>query len=419
MTIFAVPIKGYTIQMPTQPSVATINKLILARHLFRMAEDNLRSQREIALFAAVNLMQDSVEAYLVALAAHVNATTGQSTTFDAYFTKINEHTQPNKLPFQPTLTALNKARVNAKHYGLKPDRKELERFAVTSREFFEETCTLHFGHPFWSISLLDLLADGEIKELLANATRLFDERAYLSCLIECRKVIFVTFEWKYDIAKFRKNLSGLAAVSDAPHYARNKEYIERYVKDPHDYVVIDRQKLDSDLVAQGIDPQVFWNICALSPGVYRSEKGGKWSVKLSVYIKAGADEGHAAYVLEQTIEIALRLDERRRLTRYVDDWGTFRIRLKRDGVSIYDKADRNSEVICVTEPGLRELRVEASTDGLNGDGTYWHVMHVIYTESYKRSGSLDDAEFCSGYVHEDDVDWSKTEADKQSGDAKG
>ncbi len=86
-------------------------------------------------------------------------------------------------------------------------------------------------------------------------------------------------------------------------------------------------------------------------------------MKRELAIEAEADEGHAAYVLEQTIEIALRLDERRRLTRHVGR-GKFFIRLKREGVNVYDKADRNSTVRSVTEAGLRDVTVEASTEGL-------------------------------------------------------
>ncbi len=52
--------------------------------------------------------------------------------------------------------------------------------------------------------------------------------------------------------------------------------------------------------------------------------------------------------------------------------------------------------------------------GINGDGTYWHVTHIVDPSGLANS----DMRFYFGYIHEDDVDWSKTEADEQSGDAK-
>lgn len=100
------------------PSV--INKLTLARHLFRMAEENLRSQRELALFAAANLMQDAVEAFLLAASEHLNAGIDSKTAFEGYFTKIDAKLDPKQLPFRVKLVALNKVRVNAKHHGVAP-----------------------------------------------------------------------------------------------------------------------------------------------------------------------------------------------------------------------------------------------------------------------------------------------------------
>src|SRR5689334_8951889 len=110
-------------------TASTINKLTLARHLFRIAEENLRSQRDLALFASVNLMQDSVEAFLLAISEYLNAGIDSSTTFERYFNKIDAKVDPKQLPFRVKLIALNKVRVSAKHHGVKPDRKELEGFA--------------------------------------------------------------------------------------------------------------------------------------------------------------------------------------------------------------------------------------------------------------------------------------------------
>jgi hypothetical protein len=387
----------------TQLSTTVINKLVLARHLFRMAEDNLRSQRDVALFASVTSMQDAVEAFLLAVADQVNATIGQNVNFDAYFTKINERIQPKTLSFQGKLAALNKARVNAKHYGLRPDRKELERFAVACREFFEETSAFIFAHPFWSVSLIDLLPDGEVKQLLENATTVFEDDEHLSCLIECRKVIFVLFEHGYDVAKFREATPGILSgfISDAPLYAQNKEYIEQRVKDPYDYIVLDHERLTRDLLSDGIDPQVFWNVRRLTPPVYRPDENAGWMVKRVLEIEANADKDHAAYVLDQTVDVALRLDERKRLVRMIVKSG-HHIRLKREQVNVYDKADRNSTVLSVTKAGLLEVDVDAATEGLNGDAIYWHVSHLV--KDAPKGMALFDM-FYYGYIHDDDIDW--------------
>src|SRR5262245_59023236 len=137
--------------MPPSPSI--INKLVLARHLFMMSLDSLRSHREIALFAAVNLMQDAVEAFLLAVAEHVKAAIDTGIRFEKYFTRIDERIAPKELPFRSRLLAMNKVRGNSKHFGVKPDRQEVQGFSVVCREFFDESCKSIIGVPFWSINL--------------------------------------------------------------------------------------------------------------------------------------------------------------------------------------------------------------------------------------------------------------------------
>lgn len=392
-----------------RPTVSVINKLVLARHLFWMALDSLRSHREVALFATVNLMQDSVEAFLLAASEHVNAGIDSSTTFEKYFTKIDEAIKPNQMPFRPKLIALNKVRIAAKHHGVKPDRSEVEGFALVCREFFDASCALVFRVQFWSISLLALLEHGEFKELLVAAQEAFDKGQWLDSMIECRKVLFLEFEKDYDIEKFKngREAAGYFTFTSAPFYATEKEYFEQSVRTPFDYIVLDHRRLDSELMANGIDTHVYWNIWRLTPAVYRFREGikfvGDWLVKRELEKEKNATEENAAYILEQTIDIELRLAQRRRLFRYAGR-GDFHIRLKQDGVNVYSKADRNSTVSMVTEPGLRQVGVQYATVGLNGDSRYWYVIHA------EGVGGLTPARLYYGFIHEDDVDWSVPES---------
>jgi hypothetical protein len=385
-------------------TASVINKLRLARHLFWIAADGLESHREIALFATVNLMQDSVEAFLLAASEHVNAGIDGGTTFERYFSKIDERICPKTLPFRSKLIALNKVRIAAKHHGVKPDRTEVEGFALVCREFFDASCLLVFGVQFWSVSLIDLLNSGEAKEHLIAAQNAFDSYQWFECMVECRKVIFLEFEEDYDIARFKngRETAGVLVWTSAPFYATEKSYFDKSVNTPFDYIVLDHRKLDSELISNGIDTHIFWNIWRLTPSVYRFREKyefvGDWLVKRELKKEQAATEENAAYVLEQTIDVALHLEQRRRLLRYTGRGG-FYIRLKRDGVNVYAKADRYAAVSVVTEPGLRQLDVDYSTIGLSDSETYWHVAHATGIGS-------DSVRFYYGFVHEGDVDWS-------------
>jgi len=181
---------------------STLNKLILSRSLYHMAKENGVSSSGARLSIACNLLQDSVECFLLALSEHLNAGVDQKTTFDRYFELINQKINPAELPFRIRLIALNKLRVNSKHYGLEPSKAELEPLLTTVWEFFDEVTSSTFGRAFATISLLDMLRDGEPKELLQRAEAAFNSADYASCLVCCRQALFVSFESHYDARMF-------------------------------------------------------------------------------------------------------------------------------------------------------------------------------------------------------------------------
>src|SRR5512138_689957 len=100
----------------TAISQTVLMKLMLARHLFHLSEQECRSQQDVALFAAANLMQDAVEAYLLAICEHLNASVESRMEFAAYLDKIDEKLKTSKfaiseLPFRVQLLGLNRIRV--------------------------------------------------------------------------------------------------------------------------------------------------------------------------------------------------------------------------------------------------------------------------------------------------------------------
>jgi hypothetical protein len=173
--------------------IETVRRLTLARHLYELGSASSRSGNDIHLFSAVNLFQDAVESFLVAVADHVGAVLDQNTNFDQYFVKIDAKIAPNVLPFKNKLIRLNKVRVSSKHYGIQPERNECSRLALTVREFFDEVSNSVLGASFSTVSAIDLLRNGETKIVLLVRPRM------LLRLENLKIVLFVAvkhFSWK-------------------------------------------------------------------------------------------------------------------------------------------------------------------------------------------------------------------------------
>ncbi len=372
----------------------TLHKLLLARSLYHLAKENLDSASGIRLSIGCNLLQDSVESFLLAISEHVNAGVGQRSDFDKYFELINSKIAPSELPFRSRLLALNKLRVNSKHYGLQPSKSELAPLLTTVSEFFDEVTKSNFGKAFATLSLVDSLQDGEAKELLREAELAFDSRGFEKCLTLCRQSLYVTFEWPYDAQMFNTNNppGGLAAMaSQVPYFARNRTYIDKNVETPTDFVMYDHNNLDMQLLKRGIDSVAYWNVWRLTPEVYRSDPEGPWIVKNDFRkFEAEGINDRAEYVLLTTTEILLTVDRDRSQTRS-PDYRRYFLELKRDEVPVYSKASKSSAVKQTTPPGIRKLYCDYNIVGLDEAGVFWHVAHWE-----------DDARV-DGFVHEDEV----------------
>ena len=359
---------------------STIHKLLLTRRLYELARENLNSSNDLSLSIGVNLLQDAVEVFLLAVSELVNASILPTTKFEQYFDLINAKISPKELPFRSRLSALNKLRVNSKHYGLAPAESETKGILITAREFFDEVTQTVMGLSFATISLIDLLHDGAAKEFLKIAEAAFIQEDYKECLIACRKAIFVRFEYQYDVAPYASDEPpkglGLSLIgSKAPYFARNKEYIEKNVNEPTDYIVLDHKDLEMELLTSRIDSVSFWNVWRLTPEVYRLRGSDDWVVKWE-FNKLDNDgiKGRAEYVLDTTISLFVAADQRTAATR-MPDYRKYYVDLNSEEVPIYAKADKRSNVIGTTPPGQRRLYVNYRVAALDGSETFWHVSH--------------------------------------------
>lgn len=359
--------------------IEVIRRICLARHLYELAVNGLKSANELYVFSASNLMQDAVEVFLIALADFVGASILPNSNFEGYFSSINKKIEPKELPFKNKLIRLNKIRVNSKHYGIQPDRVECERLSLSVREFFDEVSTSILGANFATISTMDLLDDGDTKTLLLQAKEQLDRREYADCSISCRKALFLELERRYDISGYNtdeppKGLLG-GVISDAPYFAKNKKYIEEHVSCPTDLIVFDHSHLDQRLLTLSINNAAFWNVWRLTPEVYR-KKSGDWVVKHELdKLEVQTLENNIEYIFNTTADIILSVHTNKKNIK-TKSYFSFKVDLVIDQIDVYEKADKDSKVIGKTPEGIFELKCSYHIEGLKEDGPYWKVTYA-------------------------------------------
>lgn len=382
---------------------STINKILTSRYLYTLAKDHLQSENGVKISVGVNLLQDSIELFLLAVSEFVDAEIKINTKFHEYFELINKKITPKELPFVGRLLSLNKLRVNSKHYGLQPALEETKDLLTVVGEFFEEVSRIIFDKKFATFSLINLLNDGESKELLQSAEILFVKGDYVKTLIACRKAIYVEIEHDYDISRFKEadnsqpRLGLMFYGYKAPYWAKNKKYIEEKVTEPTGYVVYDHSELEMDLVKNGVSTSTFWNIYRLTPSVFRPEKDKEWVVKNE--FRCFENEGlqdRAEYVLTAAVELILSLHQSKNQAKS-PEYRLYYIDLTQTKVPIYSKASKNSTIVRHTPDGLTRLGTDFNVTGLDTEDTFWHVSYSNY----------EDHIYFSGFIHQDYVKSSK------------
>ena len=312
----------------------------------------------------------------MAIADYVEASIDQNTKFDKYFVDINQKIAPKELPFKSKLLRLNRVRVDSKHYGIQPARDECARFAITVREFFDEVSNSILGATFSTVSAIDLLKEGDTKKVMLEAKEALEANDYSACAIACRKALFLEIERNYYISSYKdgKPLGLLGGYTKAPYYARNKQYVDESVSEPTDFIVYDHSSVNEELLTLGADNTAYWNVWRLTPEVYKTSDGA-WVIKNDF---SKLDENVLAdkieYIFSATLDVVLSIHRTRQATKWAERKNYY-LELTQEGVPVYKKADKKSDVVGETPAGVLRIDTDYYVDGLNGDGVYWHVSH--------------------------------------------
>jgi hypothetical protein len=247
-------------------------------------------------------------------------------------------------------------------------------FVTVVGEFFEEVSRTVLGIEFARISLVYLITNEEIRHHLANATDAFLQGRYDECLIETRKAFYREFEKAFDVSSFVNQKAPQwwkGWWCKAPAFAQNADYVEKNVKEPTDFIVLDHSKIDADLSSRGLSHTTFWNVWRLTPAVFLKAEPNKWVVKHDwrVFAQDGIRE-RAEYILHATIELCLSAQRNREAT-LSGPYGSWTVKLQSGKIPLYSKADSKSVSQALPE-NLEEISASSWVEGLDGR-IYWSV----------------------------------------------
>lgn len=296
---------------------STIHALIVARTLLEHADRLCTSDDRYLASTGLIVLQDALEAVLYALLLERNVDEAKNLERKGFDELIGELKGSGVVvPRSGTLKALNKQRVLVKHYAQLAEPAMVRSYYEASQEAISSMTTEVLGQSLRDLFITDLLLKGESKAFLKTAEQAISERRYLDALIETRKAIFVEFEEEYSIYGWREydgskrqGLLGLGMGGGwrAPSWTKNKDWIEKNVKVPTDYVQIDFQDWRLQAMELGIHTVELHNLQRLTPDVFRAHRNAGWSVTYDASFGASnATDSNARYCLDRAVSIILK-----------------------------------------------------------------------------------------------------------------
>lgn len=144
-----------------------VPQLLLVKRLFLASAEYSAQTDPVAAGMAISLLQDAVELYVWTLIKERNVAVKDGSGFVANLDALQR--DGHAMPYAAKLQELNRARVGFKHYGNLPAASEAEKHRVYVEDALREAMLAHFGTNFDELSLLDLVTDPTIRDLLKNA----------------------------------------------------------------------------------------------------------------------------------------------------------------------------------------------------------------------------------------------------------
>lgn len=378
----------------------TIRTLITARALFESANPLCLSEISSSASAGLIILQDAIELVFIACLRHLDIDKKRNID-DLGIDKMMQAFQDEKqisILKRDKIRALNKQRVIVKHFGQNADVATVKEYHVAALEAVDDLLIKVIGQPLDEIMLHQLILSEDTKKAVQAAIEFINQSEWFEALAAIRMALFIEVENEYNIYTWKDDEGGASILGlllkggmKAPWHTRKKEWIEKNVSTPFEYIQLDHEKLKIDLMEWGVPTQDYWNIWRLTPAVFRRDKKSEWVKEGEVVKHLAATEENARYCLDRLLSIILKKQSHLDSRKWIRDTARFLNVHTLDSQKVYEKSSLNSEIIGETDSDIiYDADLFTPSLDLDTDDEFVRIRNPI-----ERNRSL---EWYTGYV---------------------
>jgi len=150
-----------------------LRRIVYAKYVLERAARIQAENDEMSLSISLLLTHDAVELLMLAVLDHLKVPIKKRREFMDFWQEIKQAGHPEPPDFIP-MEALNKLRVALKHNAIFPNPQTVRDLFPRARGFFENVLKSYCQLAYGGISLIDLVPNLDVRDILAGARQKFD-----------------------------------------------------------------------------------------------------------------------------------------------------------------------------------------------------------------------------------------------------
>jgi hypothetical protein len=160
-------------------------KIVNAKYVFERASRLQNENSTMALSISLLLMHDASELLMIAVLDHLDAKPSKRRDFMDFWDDVRNAGFPEPKHRLP-IDSLNKIRVAFKHSGAIPNPDEVRLLLPRVKGFFADTLNDYCNTTYEEVSLIDLIPDIEVRDLLTKARTKFTDGKKFDAMVDLK-----------------------------------------------------------------------------------------------------------------------------------------------------------------------------------------------------------------------------------------
>jgi hypothetical protein len=246
-------------------------KIVNAKYVFERSIQIQTEANGMSFSISLLLMHDAIEMLMIAVLDHLKIAARPKREFMDFWNDVKQAGFKEPSDFIP-MQSLNKLRVGLKHNGNLPNPPQVKELTTRTEGFFDNVLSSYCSISYESVSLIDLVPQKEIRDVLVESKRKFSGGEVVPSLIDLKVALH-----KLENPSGGMSLSLLRAPS-TPSFPDEMRGLERHLDHVHAFMQQTATRVNAIML--GVDPIRYTHFVTSTPSLLWNFNGTAYQAQI-------------------------------------------------------------------------------------------------------------------------------------------